>query len=45
MQPCVSFVIPFLAQENVGCWMVLVHRCPPCAPLEATSETLEYKEA
>ncbi len=45
MQPCVSFVIPLLAQGDMGCCMERVHSCPPCSPLEATSETLEYKEA
>src|SRR6266851_8926966 len=40
MQPRINFVMPFMAQGDLGRCMVQVHRCPPCAPLEATSETL-----
>src|SRR6266849_8341573 len=45
MQPCIIFVMPFMAQGDLGRCRVQVHSCPPCAPLEATSEAPECKEA
>jgi hypothetical protein len=45
LQPCINFVMPFLAQWQVGRRMMHIHWCLPYAPLEATGQALKRKEA